>query len=49
MQKQVHPFFGSITDRVDADAELGNIVLKLSQSKDDFDYEIDSDLGKRGI
>lgn len=38
-------FSGSITDRVDADAELGNIVLKLSQSKDDFDYEIDSDLG----
>ena len=30
---------------VDADAELGNIVLNLSQSKDDFDYEIDSDLG----
>ena len=38
-------FSGSITYRVDADAELGNIVLKLSQSKDDFDYEIDSDLG----
>ena len=38
-------FSGSITDRVDADAELGNIILKLSQSKDDFDYEIDSDLG----
>ena len=30
---------------VDADAELGNIVLNLSQSEDDFDYEIDSDLG----
>lgn len=29
----------------DADAELGNIVLNLSQSEDDFDYEIDSDLG----
>ena len=28
-----------------ADAELGNIVLNLSQSEDDFDYEIDSDLG----
>lgn len=38
-------FSGSITDMVDADAELGNIVLNLSQSEDDFDYEIDSDLG----
>lgn len=38
-------FSGSITDMVEADAELGNIVLKLSQSEDDFDYEIDSDLG----
>lgn len=38
-------FSGSITDMVDADAELGNIVLNLSQIEDDFDYEIDSDLG----
>ena len=38
-------FSGSITDMVDADAELGNIVLNLSQREDDFDYEIDSDLG----
>ena len=38
-------FSGSITDMVDADAELGNIVLNLSHSEDDFDYEIDSDLG----
>ncbi len=38
-------FSGSITVMVDADAELGNIVLNLSQSEDDFDYEIDSDLG----
>lgn len=38
-------FSGSITDMVDADAELGNIVLNLSQSEDNFDYEIDSDLG----
>ena len=38
-------FSGSITDMVDADAELGNIVLNLSKSEDDFDYEIDSDLG----
>lgn len=38
-------FSGSITDMVDADAELGTIVLNLSQSEDDFDYEIDSDLG----
>ena len=50
MQKQVSSVFsGSITDMVDADAELGNIVLNLSQSEDDFDYEIDSDLGNVGI
>ena len=30
---------------VDADAELGSIMLKLSQSEDDFDYEIENDLG----
>ncbi len=45
MQAGVLRFSGSITDMVDADAELGNIVLNLSQSEDDFDYEIDSDLG----
>ena len=38
-------FSGSITDMVDADAELGSIMLKLSQSEDDFDYEIENDLG----
>ena len=38
-------FSGSITELVDADAELGSIMLKLSQSEDDFDYEIENDLG----
>lgn len=38
-------FSGSVTELVDADAELGSIVLKLSQRENDFDYEIENDLG----